>query len=385
MSPGSSLRIGRILGIPIYVHASWVIIFVLITMSLGAQFTQQHPQWTSTQHWSVGVLTSLLFFASIIFHELSHSMVARVYKIRVESITLFVFGGVARITQDPTKAIQEFNIAIAGPIASLFLGGVFFALTLFFPYGTMTGALALWLSGINVLLAVFNLLPGFPLDGGRIFRAIVWGVTKDFTRATKMAGTSGKLVAYGMIVFGAGYALSTGQWQAGLWYAFIGWFLLNAAQESVAQIVVRETLSGLHAADVMSQEVPMVPRDISLEDYSQEVLRTGRRCHLVVTDDRLVGMMNVHTLNTVPRDEWANMSVQAVMIPRDKILWAKPEEPLLGLLERLLAADINQMPVVSGGENGDNSGAHIIGMITRDSILRVMRTRAEVGPLLPTK
>jgi Zn-dependent protease len=385
MSPGSSLCIGRILGIPIYVHASWVIIFVLITMSLGAQFTQQHPQWTSTQHWSVGVLTSLLFFASIIFHELSHSMVARVYKIRVESITLFVFGGVARITQDPTKAIQEFNIAIAGPIASLFLGGVFYVLTLFFPYGTMTGALALWLAGINVLLAVFNLLPGFPLDGGRIFRAIVWGVTKDFTRATKMAGTSGKLVAYGMIVFGAGYALSTGQWQAGLWYAFIGWFLLNAAQESVAQIVVRETLSGLHAADVMSQEVPMVPRDISLEDYSQEVLRTGRRCHLVVTDDRLVGMMNVHTLNSVPRDEWANMSVQAVMIPRDKILWAKPEEPLLGLLERLLAADINQMPVVSGGENGDNSGAHIIGMITRDSILRVMRTRAEVGPLLPSK
>jgi Zn-dependent protease/predicted transcriptional regulator len=385
MSPGSSLRIGRILGIPIYVHASWVIIFVLITMSLGAQFTQQHPQWTSTQHWSVGVLTSLLFFASIIFHELSHSMVARVYKIRVESITLFVFGGVARITQDPTKAIQEFNIAIAGPIASLFLGGVFYALTLFFPYGTMTGALALWLAGINMLLAVFNLLPGFPLDGGRIFRAIVWGVTKDFTRATKMAGTSGKLVAYGMIVFGAGYALSTGQWQAGLWYAFIGWFLLNAAQESVAQIVVRETLSGLHAADVMSQEVPMVPRDISLEDYSQEALRTGRRCHLVVTDDRLVGMMNVHTLNSVPRDEWANMSVQAVMIPRDKILWAKPEEPLLGLLERLLAADINQMPVVSGGENGDNSGAHIIGMITRDSILRVMRTRAEVGPVLPSK
>jgi Zn-dependent protease/predicted transcriptional regulator len=382
MSPGSSLRIGRILGIPIYIHASWVIIFVLITMSLGAQFTAQHPQWTPTQHWSIGVLTSLLFFASILFHELSHSMVARAYKIRVDSITLFVFGGVARISQEASRAIQEFNIAVAGPIASLFLGGVFYVLTIFFPYGTMTGALALWLAGINVLLAIFNLLPGFPLDGGRIFRAIVWGITKDFTRATKMAGTSGKLVAYGMIVFGTGYALSTGQWQAGLWYAFIGWFLLNAAQESVAQIVVRETLSGLHAADVMSQEIPMVPRDITLEDYSQEVLRTGRRCHLVITDDRLVGMMNVHALNSVPRDEWTQMSVQAVMIPRDKILWASPEESLLGLLERLLAADINQMPVVSGAEN---DGAHIIGMITRDSILRVMRTRAEVGPLLPNK
>jgi Zn-dependent protease/predicted transcriptional regulator len=382
MSPGSSLRIGRILGIPIYIHASWIIIFVLITMSLGAQFTAQHPQWTPTQHWSIGVLTSLLFFASILFHELSHSMAARAYKIRVDSITLFVFGGVARISQDASRAIEEFNIAIAGPVASLFLGGVFYALTILFPYDTMTGALALWLAGINVLLAIFNLLPGFPLDGGRIFRAIVWGITKDFTRATKMAGTSGKLVAYGMIVFGTGYALSTGQWQAGLWYAFIGWFLLNAAQESVAQIVVRETLSGLHAADVMSQEIPMVPRDITLEDYSQEVLRTGRRCHLVITDDRLVGMMNVHALNSVRRDEWTQMSVQAVMIPRDKILWASPEESLLGLLERLLAADINQMPVVSGAEN---DGAHIIGMITRDSILRVMRTRTEVGPLLPNK
>jgi Zn-dependent protease/predicted transcriptional regulator len=384
MNPGSSLRIGRILGIPIYIHASWVIIFVLITMSLGAQFTQQHPQWTSLQHWSVGVLTSLLFFGSILFHELSHSVVARIYKIRVDSITLFVFGGVARIANDPTKAIQEFNIAIAGPISSLFLGGVFYALTLFFPYGTMTGALAVWLAGINATLAVFNLLPGFPLDGGRIFRAIVWGITKDFTRATKAAGASGKLVAYGMIIFGAGYAISTRHWEA-LWYAFIGWFLLNAAQDSVAQVAIRETLSGLHAADVMSQEVPIVPREISLEDYSQEVVRTGRRCHLVVTNERLVGMMNIHALNSVPRDEWAHMSVQAVMIPRDKILWAKPEEPLLGLLERLLAADINQMPVVSGGENDENNGAHIIGMITRDSILRVMRTRAEVGPLAPNR
>jgi Zn-dependent protease/predicted transcriptional regulator len=384
MNPGSSLRIGRILGIPIYIHASWVIIFVLITMSLGAQFTQQHPQWTSVQHWSVGVLTSLLFFGSILFHELSHSVVARIYKIRVDSITLFVFGGVARIANDPTKAIQEFNIAIAGPISSLFLGGVFYALTLFFPYGTMTGALAVWLAGINATLAVFNLLPGFPLDGGRIFRAIVWGITKDFTRATKAAGASGKLVAYGMIIFGAGYAISTRHWEA-LWYAFIGWFLLNAAQDSVAQVAIRETLSGLHAADVMSQEVPIVPREISLEDYSQEVVRTGRRCHLVVTNERLVGMMNIHALNSVPRDEWAHMSVQAVMIPRDKILWAKPEEPLLGLLERLLAADINQMPVVSGAENDENNGAHIIGMITRDSILRVMRTRAEVGPLIPNR
>lgn len=358
-----------------------MIIFVLITMSLAMQFTQEHPQWTSVQHWAVGVATSLLFFASVLFHELAHSMVARFYKIRVVSITLFVFGGVARIAREPSKAFQEFNIAIAGPIASLFLAFGFYSLTQFFPYAQMTGALAAWLWQTNAALALFNLLPGFPLDGGRIFRAIVWGVTKDFARATKVAGTSGKIVAYGMIVFGAWYAMR-GQWTSGLWLAFIGWFLLNAAQESVAQVAIRETLSGLHAADVMSHEVPTVPRNMSLEEYGQEVARTGRRCHLVTTDDRLVGMINVHTLNSVPRNEWANMSVQGVMIPREKILWARPEEPLLGLLERLVSADVNQMPVVSDTEN---DGAHIIGMITRDSILRVMQARSEVGSLSPTR
>ncbi len=380
-SPG--LRIGRILGIPIYVHASWFIIFVLITTMLGIQFAEAHPQWTSVQHWAVGIVTSFLFFASVLFHELSHSMVARVYKIRVISITLFVFGGLARIGREPTKPIQEFNIAIAGPIASLFLAAGFYSLTLFFPYAQMVGALAVWLARTNAGLALFNLLPGFPLDGGRIFRAIVWGMTKDFSRATKVAGMSGKVVAYGMIALGAGLAMTVKeQWMSGLWLGFIGWFLLNAAQESVAQVAIRETLSGLHAADVMSHEVPTVPRNMSLEEYGQEVARTGRRCHLVTTDDRLVGMINVHTLNSVPRDEWAHMSVQGVMIPRDKILWARPEEPLLGLLERLVSADVNQMPVVSDAEN---DGAHIIGMITRDSILRVMQARSEVGSLTPTR
>jgi Zn-dependent protease/predicted transcriptional regulator len=381
ISPG--FRIGRIFGIPIYVHASWFIIFVLITSMLGMQFTQEHPQWTAAQHWTVGVITSLLFFASVLFHELSHSMIARIYKIRVISITLFVFGGVARLGREPSKPIQEFNIAIAGPIASLVLAAGFSTLTVFFPYTQMLGALATWLWQTNTGLALFNLLPGFPLDGGRVFRAIVWGVTKDFARATKAAALSGKVVAYGMIILGAGIAMTgKGQWMSGLWLAFIGWFLLNAAQESAAQVAIRETLSGLHAADVMSHEVPTVPRDISLEEYGQEVARTGRRCHLVTTDDRLVGMMNVNTLNAVPRNEWPNMSVQGAMIPREKILWARPDEPLLGLLERLVSADVNQMPVVSDTEN---DGAHIVGMITRDSILRVMQARSEVGSLSPTR
>ena len=381
MNRGAGLRIGKILGIPIYLHSTWVFIFAAITYIIASQFKQEHPLWTDTQHWAVGVLTSLLFFASVLFHELSHSVVAQHYKIRVVSITLFLFGGLARIEREPSKAIQEFNIAIAGPLASGLLAGGFFGLTLLFPFSQAVGALATWLCRTNAALAVFNLLPGFPLDGGRIFRAIVWGVTKNFEKATRVAGASGKLIAYAMILLGAWGAFH-GFVQDGLWTAFIGWFILNAAQESVAQVAIRETLLGLSAADVMSKEVPTAPGHITLEEYSSEVLRTGRRCHLVVNDDRLVGMMNVHTLNSVPRGEWAHNSVQAAMIPRDKILWTSPDEPLLKLLERLLSADVNQMPVVSGSSDG---APQIVGIVTRDSILRVMQTRSELGPLATSK
>jgi Zn-dependent protease len=382
MPTKTGFRIGSILGIPIYLHASWLLIFALITYSLGMQFTQSHPQWSSTQHWTVGVLTSVLFFASVLFHELSHSVVAMHYKIRVASITLFLFGGVARIGREPSKAIQEFNIAIAGPLSSYFLCAFFFGLTLLLPYSDALGALALWLAQINFAVATFNLLPGFPLDGGRIFRAVIWGATKDFTRATRIASISGQLVAYGLILLGAWFAAVNRDWQSGLWLACIGFYLQSAARDSIAQLAIRETLAGLRASDVMNNEVPIINRNTSLEEYSAEVLRTGRRCHLVVTEDRLVGMMNVQALNSVPRDEWNSNSVQAVMIPRERISWASPEEPLLRLLERLLAADINQMPVVSVSGEDD---AQVIGMVTRDSILRVMQTRAELGTAVAAK
>jgi Zn-dependent protease/predicted transcriptional regulator len=377
----SGFRIGKIFGIPIYLDVSWLFIFALITYSLAMSFQKQFSWLSETQQWLLGGAASLLFFGSILFHELAHSVVAQHYKIKVVSITLFLFGGVARIGREPSKSIQEFNIAVAGPLASFLLGGFFVGLPLLFPTHEIVKGVSAFLSGINLYLGAFNLAPGFPLDGGRILRAIVWGITKDFSRATRVAGTTGKLIAYCIIAVG-GYFVFQGQWQSGIWPIILGFFLLNAAQESVAQIAIQETLAGLHAADIMSSEVPTINRNTSLEEYGAEVLRTGRRFHLVITDDRLVGLMNLHALNSVPRDEWMENSVQAVMIPREKILWASPEEPLLRLLERLLAADINQMPVVTESEN---DGSHIVGLVTRDSILRVMQTRAEIGPLPSTK
>ncbi len=283
--PESGLRIGRIFGIPIYLHASWFIIFALITFSLAKQFSDAHPRWSDTQHWALGIFTSLLFFGSVLFHELAHSVVAQRYRIPVVSITLFVFGGVARIGREPESAKQEFNIAVAGSVSSAFLAGVFYLLTQLFPNREMLGALADWLWQINLALAVFNLVPGFPLDGGRILRAVVWDISKDYGRASRFAANSGKLIAYAMILFGIWQALS-GDFVGGIWLAFIGWFLLTAAQASYEQVAVRDVLAGMRAGDVMSSEVPVVERSISLEDYVQELLRTGRRCHLVVDEGR---------------------------------------------------------------------------------------------------
>jgi Zn-dependent protease len=381
MSQAQGIRIGRILGIPIYLDLSWILIFGWITLVLALQFGKEYSQWNEAEQWTVGIATSLLFFGSVVFHELAHSVVAQHYKIKVLSITLFLFGGLARIGREPSKAIQEFNIAIAGPLASGFLAGLFFGLTVLFPGRAMLGAAANYLWQSNLALALFNLLPGFPLDGGRVFRAIVWGATKDFTKATRVAGASGKLIAYIMIIGGVWMAIHYSSWGY-IWLAFIGWFLLNAAQASVAQVTIKETLTGLCAADVMSHEVPTIPGNMSLQEYSSEVLRTGRRIHIVTMDDRLVGLMNVAALNTVGRDEWNMNSVQAVMVPRDKILWASPEEPLQRLLERLMAADVNQMPVVS---HSDDGAAHIIGMVTRDAILRVIQTRSELSAALSNR
>jgi Zn-dependent protease/predicted transcriptional regulator len=369
---GTGFRLGQIFGIPIYLHPSWFIVFFLITLSLSTQFTSEHPNWSSSQHLSLGIITSVLFFASVVFHELSHSLIARHYKIKVESITLFIFGGLSSIQSDPTSAKQEINIAIAGPLSSLFLGGVFYLVYLFWHGNAMVVASTKWLCLINISLAIFNLVPGFPLDGGRVLRGIAWSFTGDFARATRIASTSGKAFAYLMIFAGVWMALH-GNWVGGLWIAFIGWFLLSASQESGAQVAIRNTLTGVRAADIMTQDVPTVPRDISLEDYVHEVLRTGRRFHIVTGAGKPVGLVTLQAVRTIPREEWANTSIQAAMLVLDRIHSATPEEPVLGVLERMQREDINQMPVVSEG--------HIVGMIARDTILRVLQTRLQVGHL----
>jgi Zn-dependent protease len=377
MFSGSGLKIGRVMGIPIYLHPSWYIIFFLITFMLSTQYSSQYPQWTTTQHWTLGILTSLLFFASVLLHELGHSAVALKYKIPVVSITLFVFGGLAQIQREADRPMQEFNIAIAGPMTSFLLGGVFYLVTLPFAHGTVVAATAGWLCFINLLLGGFNLVPGFPLDGGRILRSIAWAWTKDFSRATQFASRSGQVIAYLLILAGVYIGVKNQDWLDGLWWVVIGWFLLSVAKESFTQVAVRRVLEGLRVADFMTAELPTIDRTLSLEDYMHEVLRTGRRCHLVLGNNQMVGMITLHHVRQIPREEWVNTSIQAAMLPYESIQWAQADEAAPKILERMQATDINQMPVLRDGQ--------VVGMVSRDAMLQVIQTRMQLERLNPAR
>jgi Zn-dependent protease len=368
----TGLKIARIFGIPIYLHSSWFFIFLWIAYQFSHHPAGASAGWSQARHWVFGVLTALFFFASILFHELAHAVVAVRYKIPVESITLFIFGGVARIGRDPDRAIQEFLIASAGPAASYLLVGIFWVISVMSPDASMLGELGGQLATINFSLATFNLVPGFPLDGGRILRSIVWGVTGNYARATRIAARGGQMVALVLIATGLGIAVWFGM-IGGLWLAFIGWFVWSAARMSYAQAGTRTALAGLRAADVMSQDLATADRAMSVEEYAQQVSRTGRRVHLVVSDGQLVGLMNMDRLQGVPRHDWPATSLQAAMLPKESLQWTPPETSALDVIDRMRRGQVEEIAVIDGG--------NVVGMVTGDSLRQVLETRDAMARL----
>ena len=370
---GQSVKLTTIRGIEIGVHYSWFIVFFLITFSLTTRFASEHPHWTTVEHYTVAIATSLLFFASIFLHELAHSFVALAKGIHVRSITLFAFGGVAQLGREPDRPLTEFQIAVAGPIASAVLAvGFWFVSHLAGDQFEHVAALGGWLASINLMLAVFNLVPGFPLDGGRILRAVLWHVTGSFSKATRIAAGSGQIIGYGLIFGGIWMGLVTGNWFSGLWLAFIGWFLRNAAQESVLQMSVRSALSGLVAEDIMVRDCPTVSGQLSLADLVQEyILRMGRRCFLVSQNGRLEGLITLHQVKAVPQERWDKSVVAQAMTPIDRLHVVAPETPITEVLGVMEQHDVNQVPVTRDGR--------LLGMITRDHLLRVLYANLELG------
>ena len=367
-----TIPIGRILGIPIDLDYSWFLIAILITWLLAVNYYPAAFKGSASgEYWLMGAVTAVLFFASIIVHELAHSWVALRYKIPIHRITLFIFGGVSQIAAEPPNAAAEFLIAIAGPITSFVLAGVF--LLLEGSLGNFAPALAVakYLALINGLLGVFNLIPGFPLDGGRVFRAIVWGVTKNFRRATVIAASTGRFFGFLFIVWGV-WQILTGRVADGLWIAFIGWFLESAAGAQVQQQMVQGLLVGHKVSEAMGEVCTHVPGNVPLQDLvDEEILSHGRRCFLVYQGEREAGLLTLHNLKEVPRSSWATTTAAQAMTPIEKLSRIDANAELWTAFEKMGRDGINQMPVMKGDE--------LVGMLSRSDIVRYLQTLQQVG------
>lgn len=368
---GSAISLGKIFGVPIRLHYTWFLIFVLITAALVANFPEVYPIW---QRIAFGVAASLLFFVSITAHELAHSFIAINNGIPVRSITLFVFGGVSQITKEATRPIVELLIAVVGPLSSLIIAGIFSLAHFFLTRAgdVVIAGLVQWLTFINVMLALFNLIPGFPLDGGRVFRALLWIGTGDYSRATRIATLTGRGIGFLFLFSGILIMIIARQWFSGLWLVFIGWFLENAAMGSYRQALLREALHGFTARDVMTEDCPFIDRQLSLGQLVRDyILPRGRRCFVVADDGRLRGIITLHSVKMVPRERWDSTQVEEVMTPVSQLKTVQPNQPAVNLLELMDEGDINQVPVVDGDR--------VIGMVARDGLLHFLRTRAELG------
>ena len=366
------LYIGRIANIPINLDYSWFLIFVLLTWSLAVSyFPERFPGWAGWEYWLIGAISTILLFVSVLLHELGHATAARRFRIPVREITLFIFGGVAKIQEEPRDAWSEFWIAVAGPLVSLLLGILFLLLMFVNNKPAQLGALFDYLGTINISLFLFNLIPGFPLDGGRVFRAIVWGATNDARKATLTAVAVGRFFAYAFIVSGVGLMFA-GQVFNGLWMAFIGWFLENAAVAQQQQQKLRTVLSRYQVQQAMTPTYTLLPAHLSLETLMQKhILGTGKRAYIVHENGHPIGMLTIHQLKQIPTSEWPRHTIKDVMMPLEQAHTIGPDDDLWKALSAMDSEGVNQLPVIERNE--------VIGMISRENLVSFLQRLSTVS------
>lgn len=368
-----SFRLGKLFGIDIYLHVSWLLLLVLLTWSLATGwFAQAFPGWSVPMYWGAALISSFLLFVGVLLHEMGHSLVASAYKIPVKSITLLIFGGVSDIAQEPKRPGVEFQMAIVGPLVSLLLGGLFFLLLLPFRGDrTPVAAVLEYLAIMNTFLGIINLLPGFPLDGGRVLRSIVWKMTGSFQKATNVATFSGQVFGFLLILLGL-LEFFNGNFFGGLWTAFIGWFLLSAAQSTRMQTQLQSTLQGITAQQVMNPYPVTVPANISLQKLVDEyIIPQGLNTVPVMRDAYLIGLITLNDVARVPSTEWSITPVGHVMRPAEQIVTTTPQQPLMDVLQTMVSKDIKQVPVVLDGR--------LLGMVSRDSVIRYVQLHHSTG------
>jgi len=366
----SSFTVGRIAGIRIGIHYTWLFAFALISWSLASYFPTTLRSATPLTYWLMGGCAALLLFASVLLHELSHSLVARRRGLKVDSITLFIFGGVSNLSSEPTRPSDEFLIAVVGPLTSLALGGACWVLNQWLA-GGVGGALLGYLSFANLVLGVFNLVPGFPLDGGRVLRGAVWAATGDVRRATRVASFTGQTIGYLLVLFGV-VTLLGGDLLGGVWIAFIGWFLTAAAHNSSQSQALRAALSEIRVRSFMDPAPPRCSPQATVETFVFHwAVPHGQRAVLVVEDEQLVGLVTVADVKEVPRSRWS-LTPLAQIMSRPPLATVAPTTDLAEALELMLARRVHQLPVLDG--------SRIAGMITRAEILQVLQIRTELDP-----
>lgn len=369
----TSWRIFRIAGIDIKIDTSWIFIFGLITWALARHyFPAQYPNWPMGQYWLVGLIASLLLFSSVLAHELAHSMVARSRGEEVRSITLFLFGGVAEISKEPETPAREFVIALVGPVSSLIIAAFFFGL-----WRGMEGisepvaALSRYLSIINGILALFNMIPGFPLDGGRVLRAIAWKATGDLKRATRIASVTGQVVAFLLIILGISQILR-GLFFNGLWTALIGWFIHSAAVRGYRTVLMKESLKEVRAKDLMDTTFEVIGGSISVQELIEDhILKKKERSFLISESGELAGIVCLEDVKAVPPDKRTSTRVSEIMTPREKLEAVSPDDDGNEILAKLSSGKIHQVPVIEGG--------NIKGLVCRADILNFIHLRSDLG------
>jgi Zn-dependent protease len=374
---GGGVSIGKVFGVRITVHPSWILIFLFVVIWLGSVGgPTAGSAIPDSLRWLAAPLVATTFFASVLLHELAHALVARRQGVPVDEVMLFIFGGAARLEQDAPDPRTEAVITIAGPVSSLLLG------LLLLGMGTaldqLDGLLAavvvevcLWLGAINLFLAAFNMIPGFPMDGGRLLRAILWARTRDFLRATRLATRVGGVFAFLLIGAGALLALAAGNVVLGIWTAVIGWFLYQTAQATYRRVELRSLVEGVAVQDVMDREIPVVHPNLTLDTFvDQYVGRGGSGLYPVTANGTLVGTIDVGQVRRVARTSWPTTRVHEVMSRGDSLWTLTERQPVMDALGRFQESDALAIPVVDLLD-----GQRLIGLVTRDGLLRALRQR----------
>jgi len=357
----NSIYLGTFFGIEIRADLSWFVILVLVIWMLNGHYATDGNITGVTLIMAIG--TGVLFFASIVAHELGHSLVSNRLGLPVPRITLFIFGGIAQLSREPERPRDEFVIAVAGPLVSFMLALGFGALAwagtvMIRPLLIMAGQ---WLGMINLVLALFNLLPAFPLDGGRILRAVIWGITRNYKAATLIVGGTGKLIAFGIIFWGS-WLILQGDWANGLWIVLVGWFIQHVATQSLQQLTLKSSLAGHTVREAMMVDCPRVSPTVTIQKLVEEIMPfSGRRCFPIVGGMWVTGLITLNEIRNVPHEQWATTTVGMVMIPVKELKSVSPESGLFEALERLSQASVNQLPVIENDQ--------VVGMIARDNIL----------------